>query len=89
MAKAIALCYNNLEVRSMSLPDEVINKIKELSKPEVRELVKKLINAMDGTDIQDLMAEIQDELEAAGMLKLAEETFDDWDNEEDSYYDNL
>ena len=89
MVKVMALCYNNPEVRTMSLSDEVIKKIGELSKPEVKELVKKLVNTLDGTDIQDLMAEIQDELEAAGMLKLAEETFDDWDNEEDSYYDNL
>lgn len=73
----------------MSLSDEVIKKIEELSKLEVKELVKKLVNTLDGKDIQDLIAEIQDELETAGMLKLAEETFEDWDNEEDSYYDNL
>jgi len=33
--------------------------------------------------------EIHDELEAMGILKIVEENFDDWDNEEDSYYDTL
>lgn len=73
----------------MPLSDEIIKKIEELNKSEVKELIKKLINTLDGTDIQDLMDELQDELEIAGMLKLAEETFVDWDNEEDNYYDNL
>ena len=72
----------------MSLSDEVVKKIEGLSKPEVKELVKKLVSTLDGTDIQDLMAEIQDKLEAMGILKIVQENFDDWDNEEDSYYEN-
>lgn len=90
VAKGAVFCYNNLEVNYMSnLPEDVLKKIELLSKPEVKELVKKLVNTLDGTDIQELMAEIHDELEAMGILKIVEENFDDWDNEEDSYYDTL
>ena len=72
-----------------NLPEDVLEKIESLSKPEVKELVKKLVNTLNGTDIQELMAEIHDELEAMGILTIVEENFDDWDNEEDSYYDTL
>ncbi len=46
-----------------SLPEDIIKIIETLSKPEAKELVKKLVITLDGNDIQELMAEIQDELE--------------------------
>jgi hypothetical protein len=36
-----------------------------------------------------LLERLKDDLELATMLKLSEQVFQDWDNEEDSVYDSL
>lgn len=64
---------------------DIKNETKEIIKSQILNLLKQL----DPQQIQELLFEIQDELEAMGILILAEETFGDWENEEDSYYDGL
>jgi flagellar motility protein MotE (MotC chaperone) len=63
--------------------------INKLSRSEKQELVKKLLEKMNRDEIMHLLERLKDDLELAAMLKLTEQTFNDWDNEEDSVYDSL
>jgi len=40
-------------------------------------------------ELAEFLKEFTDKLELFGMLKTAESTFSDWDNEVDAAYDNL
>jgi hypothetical protein len=51
--------------------------------------VKKLLEKMNRDEIMHLLERLKDDLELAAMLKLSEQTFKNWDNEEDSVYDSL
>ena len=73
----------------MSLVEYLSTEIEKLPKNEKQELTKKLLENMDGNEIRVLMEKIKDSKELAGMLKVAEPAFADWDNEEDKIYDNL
>lgn len=61
----------------------------KLTKPEIKELIKKLVNTLDGSEIWELIEEIQNELEILGVLKTIEPAFEEWDNDDDSIYDTL
>ncbi|MBS4023387.1 MAG: hypothetical protein KGZ79_13360 [Dethiobacter sp.] len=65
------------------------SEINKLSRSEKQELVKKLLEKMNRDEIMHLLEQLKDDLELAAMLKLSEQTFKDWDNEEDSVYDSL
>ncbi len=65
------------------------SEINKLSRTEKQELVKKLLEKMNRDEIMHLLERLKDDLELAAMLKLSEQTFKDWDNEEDSAYDSL
>ena len=47
------------------------------------------INRLSADELQHLLRRITDRLEILGMLKIVESVFADWDNEEDSVYDDL
>jgi flagellar motility protein MotE (MotC chaperone) len=65
------------------------SEINKLSSSEKQELVKKLLEKMNRDEIMHLLERLKDDLELAAMLKLSEQTFKNWDNEEDSVYDSL
>lgn len=53
--------------------DKILQDVKGLSSSEIRELLKK----------------IADNMELQGWLKLAEQSFSDWNNPQDEVYDQL
>lgn len=67
-------CYHCAGVLPMSAKvDAVLRMIEQFSSDEMREFI----------------ARLADKLELLGWLKLAEQTFSDWDNEEDGAYDRI
>jgi len=44
---------------------------------------------MSNDEIIQLLEKLKDNMELFEMLKIAEPLYKDWDNEEDSIYDNL
>lgn len=71
------------------MSNKLLDEVNKLSQQEKKELIKKLVNTMDGNDIQELVEEIQNTIETLGLLKTIEPAFEDWHNERDSAYDKL
>ncbi|MGI6317623.1 MAG: hypothetical protein ACOX1J_02625 [Dethiobacteria bacterium] len=73
----------------MSNIEYLTAEIERLSDVEKQEIAKKLLEKMSNDEIIQLLEKLKDNMELIEMLKIAEPLYKDWDNEEDSIYDNL
>lgn len=73
----------------MSNIEQLSTEIEKLTSDEKQEMAKKLLDKMNNDEIMQLLEKLKDKMEVYGMLKVVEPVFSDWDNEEDSVYDNL
>lgn len=69
--------------------EQITKQVENLSKLEKELLVKNLLEKMDHKDIIKLLQEKINDADIMATLKMIEPVFRDWDNEEDSIYDNL
>ncbi|MHB1126313.1 MAG: hypothetical protein ACYC2T_05055 [Bacillota bacterium] len=85
------LCYNGLEVSSMSKQDidVIAREIGQLDGREKEELMKKVLDSMSKEEIKGLLQRLHNKAEVRWLLKVIEPVFVDWDSEEDSVYDDL
>ncbi|HHU31505.1 MAG: hypothetical protein ACOX1Y_12765 [Zhaonellaceae bacterium] len=73
----------------MSKVDNIAKEFEKLSKREREELIKKLLDKMELSEVIELLGRIRNENEVLEILKVIEPVFLDWNNSEDSIYDNL
>ena len=73
----------------MTKVDSLTETIEKLTSEERKELMKRLLEKMNSSDIKILFEKIKDNEELMSMLRASESTFSDWLNEEDSVYDSL
>jgi hypothetical protein len=70
----------------LDMPIELLNEANKLTTQEKKELIKRIVNTMDGSDIKDLVNEIHIIIETMSLLKAIEPAFEDWINEKDAAY---
>lgn len=85
----ISLLIIAVEVVHMSKIDTLTQEFGTLSKGEKEELIKKLLDQMEMLDVIELVEKIRSDKEVLELLKTIAPVFSDWDNDEDSVYDNL